>query len=85
MLAESLAARERTTVEAPLVMVLVGFAAVLLMQAMSIWSHGLILGNQRRLIDTDRQFACYVVHTSQGAAPNQALSDCGFITLGTKP
>jgi hypothetical protein len=82
VIAEALAARPRNTVEAPVVVVLVGFAATLLMLAVSIYSHGLIIQHQRQLMESTRQFACYIVHTSQGEPPNQALSACGFITLG---
>lgn len=82
ILAEEL--QPRNTVNAPLVLVLVGFAAMLLMQAAAIWAHGEILRNQRENRVRDQQFACYIVHTSQGEAPTVALTACGFLNLGTK-
>lgn len=82
MLAEEL--RPKETVNAPLVMVLVGFAAMLLMQAAAIWAHGELLHNQRDNEARDQQFACYIVHTSQGEAPTVALTACGFLNLGGK-
>lgn len=75
----------KNTVNAPIVLVLVGFAAVLLMQAASVWSHGQILQNQQLSQERDRQFSCYIVHTSQGEAPTNALTACGFLDpIGTR-
>lgn len=82
LLAEQL--QPKNTLNAPLVLVLVGFAALLLMQAASMWSHGLLLGNQRDATERDRQFACYIVHTSQGETATSALTACGFLDLGGK-
>lgn len=82
ILAEQLA--PKNTVNAPIILVLVGFAAVLLMQAAAIWAHGELLKNQRDNRERDRQFACYIVHTSQGEAPTTALTACGFLNLGAK-
>lgn len=75
---------KRETVEAPVVLVLVGFAAVFLMQAVSIWSHGVILQNQRRDEQFRRQISCFVVHTAQGETGTGVLTACGFLDLGVK-
>lgn len=83
IVAEELKAK-RETVEAPIVIVLVGFAAILLMQAVSIWSHGVIIDNQRRNAEYNQKFACYVVHTAQGETGTGVLTACGFLDLGAK-
>jgi len=75
----------RATVDAPIVMVLVGFAAVLLMQAASIWSHGLILARMRASEDFRAQVTCYIVHSTQGETGPTVLTTCGFLTLGAPP
>lgn len=82
ILAEQL--QPKNTVNAPLVLVLVGFAAMLIMQATAIWSHGVITQRLRDGQERDRQFACYIVHTSQGEAPTSALAACGFLNLGAR-
>lgn len=82
ILAEQL--QPKNTVNAPIVIVLVGFAAALLMQAAAIWGHGVIIQNQRRSLENDRRFTCYIVRTSQGEATTAALTSCGFLNLGVK-
>jgi hypothetical protein len=82
ILAEQL--RPKNTVEAPIVMVLVGFAALLLMQAAAIWNHGVIVQRQRESEQFRRQVSCYLVHTSQGETGTGVLTACGFIDLGGK-
>ena len=79
ILAEQL--QSKNTVNAPLVGVLVGFAAVLLLQVAAIWSHGTIIQNQREILDGQDRFACYVIRTAQGQAAD-VLTQCGFINLG---
>lgn len=81
ILAEELKPK-RETVEAPVVIVLVGFAAALLMQAAAIWSHGVIIQNQHRNEEYNQKFACYVVHTAQGESGTGVLTACGFLNLG---
>jgi hypothetical protein len=80
LLAEEL--RPKQTVEVPIVMVLVGFAAVLLLQVAAIWSHGTIIHNQGRLLDNEDRFTCFVVRTTQGAAPADVLTECRFLNVG---
>lgn len=81
-LAEEL--QPKNTVNAPLVLVLVGFAAILIMQSAAIWQHGVLTGLMRDGAARDRQFSCYIVHTSQGETPTAALTACGFLNLGTR-
>jgi len=82
ILAEQLA--PKNTVNAPIVMVLVGFAAILLMQAAAIWSHGVILANQRTIDAKLDRFSCYVIHSTQGETGTGVLTACGFLNLGAK-
>jgi hypothetical protein len=74
----------KETVNAPVIMVLIGFAAMLLLQAAAVWSHGTLLQNQRHLIDQQQQFVCYVVRSTQGETGTGILTECGFLNLGTK-
>jgi len=76
--------KPKNTVDAPIVLVLVGFAAVLLMQAASIWSHGAIVQRQKDAEDFRRQVSCYLVRSSQGETGTGVLTACGFIDLGGK-
>lgn len=80
MLAEQL--KPKNVVDVPIVGVLVGFAAVLLLQAAAVWSHGEILQNQHQILEEQDRFACYVVRTSQGAVPADVLTECGFLNVG---
>jgi len=80
ILAEEL--RPRSTVDAPVIMVLVGFAAMLLLQAAAIWSHGVILQNQRETEEFRRQITCFIVHNAQGDTGTNVLTTCGFLNLG---
>lgn len=83
IVAESLKPK-RETVEAPIVIVLVGFAAILLMQAVSLWGHGVILDHHdqeaAREAEFRRQLNCFVVKYSQGAQGIDVLSACGFLS-----
>jgi len=74
--------KPKNTVDAPIVLVLIGFAAVMLMQAAAIWGHGEMLRDHRENREQNQRFSCYVVHTSQGEAPTAALTACGFLNLG---
>ena len=77
LLAEQL--QPRNTVNAPVVLVLVGFAAVLLMQAASIFTHGTILDKQQEGAEFRDRITCYVIHTSQGETGVAVLTACGFL------
>lgn len=87
IVAEALKPR-RETVEAPVVMVLVGFAATLLMQAASLWGHGVILDHHddeaAREAEFRRQLNCFVVKYTQGAQGIDVLTTCGFLSGGGK-
>lgn len=89
ILAEHLAtATAKQSVEAPIVIVLVGFAAVLLLQVASLWGHGVIAGAARHEDEKQeefrRQIACFIIKASQGKQGPDLLTDCGFLTLGAK-
>lgn len=88
LLAEELKPK-RETVEAPVIMVLVGFAASLLLQAAALWGHGVILQHADREAtkaeEFRRQITCYVGRVSQGRQGPEILTDCGFLNLGTGP
>jgi len=74
--------KPKATVNAPVVMVLVGFAAMLFLQAAAIWSHGVILQNQRESEGFRRQITCFIVHNAQGETGTNVLTACGFLNLG---
>lgn len=77
---------KRETVEAPVVIVLVGFAATLLMQAASLWGHGVMLQRHNeeaaRQAEFRRQLNCFVVKYTQGAQGIDVLTACGFLSGG---
>jgi hypothetical protein len=77
---------KRETVEVPLVLVLVGFAAVLLLQAASLWGHGILADHQRKdAADNDvfrKQISCFVIKVTQGRQGPDVLTDCGFLIGG---
>lgn len=87
MLAESLRPR-RAAIEAPIVMLLVGFAATLLLQAAALWGHGIIDQHQdaeaKRADQFRTQLTCFVVRFTQGRQGTDVLTDCGFLTVGGK-
>lgn len=87
VLAESLRPR-RPTIEAPVVMLLVGFAASLLLQAAALWGHGVIAQQQdkeaARAGVFREQLTCFVVRLTQGRQGTDVLTDCGFLTVGGK-
>jgi len=74
--------KPKNTVDAPIILVLVGFAAMLLLQAAAIWSHGQILQNQRDSEGFRRQITCFIVHNAQGETGTSVLTTCGFLNLG---
>lgn len=68
------------TVEAPIVAVVVGFVAVVLLQTAALVHHVILEGDHHRQEQVDASFVCYVVKTSQGTpAGVELLTDCGFI------
>lgn len=90
MLADSLRppVARKPTVEAPIVMVLVGFAATLLLQAAALWGHGTLDHHQdteaRQQAEFRQQLTCFVVRFTQGRQGTDVLTDCGFLTVGGK-
>jgi hypothetical protein len=79
---------KRPTFEAPVVGLLVGFAAMLLFQAASLWGHGIIDQHQdaeaKRADQFRTQLTCFVVRFTQGRQGTDVLTDCGFLTVGGK-
>jgi hypothetical protein len=86
-LADELKCKE--TVDAPIVMVLVGFAAVLLLQAAALWGHGVIAHADQKRADAAARFeqriTCFIVRFSQNRQQGpEVLTDCGFLNTGGK-
>lgn len=75
-------------VDAPTVMVLVGFAAILLLQTASLWGHGLLADRQTKNEERDelfrQQITCFVVNATQGKQGTDVLTTCGFLNTGGK-
>ena len=86
---ETVLADQRTranggTVEVPLVTVIIGFAAVVLLQLAALWGHAVLSdhvdGEAQRSRQVDASLTCYVVKVTQGQAAGPAiLIDCGFL------
>ena len=73
-------------VQVPIAVLVVGFAAVIILQVASIIGHGLISndlnGDTARSDKFRRQISCYVVGTAQGKAGTDLLTACGFLSIG---
>ena len=73
----------KSPVEAPTALILIGFVAVILLQAAGMYSHILIERDMeeesKRSARVDESLTCYLVKFTQGGTGLQLLSDCGFL------
>jgi hypothetical protein len=80
MLADERTRANGSAVEVPLSIVVIGFAAVILLQSVSLFHHFFLSADHNNQTRVDTSFVCYVVKTSQGQPVNvDLLTDCGFI------
>lgn len=76
----------RQAVEVPVVILIVGFAAVVLFQMAALIQHALINADVEReakaAAQARSQISCFVVGTAQGRLGSDLLTTCGFLRIG---
>lgn len=73
-------------VEVPAATLIVGFAAVVLMQVAALIGHAVLsrdqLAEREEAREARRQISCFVVGITQGKPGADLLTSCGFIKVG---
>lgn len=79
----------KEAVQVNVAILVVGFAAVIILQIASLVGHSIISGRERAHDEASerfrRQISCFVVGTAQGKTGTDLLTTCGFIQIGGGP
>lgn len=86
MLADERTRLNGSAVEVSSVTLIVGFVAVVLLQAAALIGHGVLSSHQdREFAEAKRareQIACFVIGITQGKSGPDLLTACGFLKVG---
>lgn len=82
MLADERTRANGQGIEAPTVIVVVGFVAVLLLQAGALIQHALLAHEHAEAERFRKQITCFVVSTVQGKSGTDLLATCDFLKIG---
>lgn len=74
--------RARETIEVPIVVLVIGFTAVVLFQIGALIQHAVLSHDHDADRDFRRQVNCLIVGQAQGKTGADLLSTCGFLRLG---